>query len=88
MDFAFTDEQLMFAEQVLRFAKKEIVPRCAQHDLEARFDFESFRRLGEFGILGLHLPPELGGSGADVVTTTLAGYCLGLAGVDGGLTLS
>jgi butyryl-CoA dehydrogenase len=88
MDFAFTDEQLMFAEQVLRFAKKEIVPRCAQHDLEAKFDFESFRRLGEFGILGLHLPPELGGSGADVVTTTLAGYCLGLAGVDGGLTLS
>ncbi len=88
MDFAFSDEQLMFAEQVVRFAKKEIVPRCAEHDLAARFDFESFRRLGEFGILGLHLPEEFGGSGADVVTTTLAGYCLGLAGVDGGLTLS
>ncbi|RJX29075.1 MAG: acyl-CoA dehydrogenase [Desulfarculus sp.] len=88
MDFAFTSEQRMFAEQVLRFAKNEIVPRCAEHDLNSRFDREAFNRLGRFGLLGLHFPEELGGSGADVVTSTLAGYALGLAGVDGGLTLS
>jgi butyryl-CoA dehydrogenase len=88
MDFSFTDEQIMFKEQVIRFARKEIVPRSQEHDLKGEFDFQSFRKLGEFGILGLHFPEELGGSEADVVTTVLAGEALGEAGVDGGLTLA
>jgi alkylation response protein AidB-like acyl-CoA dehydrogenase len=88
MDFYFTEEQLLFKEQVLKFARKEIVPRCREHDRKGEFDFESFRKLGAFGILGLHFPEELGGSGADVVTSVLAAEALGEAGVDGGLTLS
>jgi butyryl-CoA dehydrogenase len=88
VDFKFTEEQLAFKEQVIKFARKEIVPRCQEHDLAGRFDRESFRRLGEFGILGLHFPEEYGGANADVVTTVLAGEALGEAGVDGGLTLS
>ncbi|MBW1892115.1 MAG: acyl-CoA dehydrogenase family protein [Deltaproteobacteria bacterium] len=88
MDFAFTKEQLMFKKEVINFAKKEIVPRVQEHDLKKQFDFESFRKLGEFGILGLHFPEELGGSDADVITTVMAGEALGEAGVDGGLTLA
>ncbi len=88
MDFALTKEQLIFKEQVLKFAKKEIVPRVQDHDLRAEFDFESWKKLGEFGILGLHFPEELGGGGADVLTSVLAAEALGEAGVDGGLTLS
>ena len=88
MEFSFTEEQLMFKEQVIRFAAKEIVPRCAEHDLCGEFDFQSFRKLGEFGVLGLHFPEALGGSDADVVTTVLAGEALGEAGLDGGLTLA
>ncbi len=88
MDFALTEEQLMFKEQVLKFARKEIAPRAQEHDLEVKFDYESWRKLGEFGILGLHFPEELGGNGADVVTSVLAAEALGEAGVDGGLTLS
>ncbi len=88
MDFALTDEQRMFKEQVLKFARKEIVPRVQEFDLKAEFDRESWNKLGEFGILGLHFPEELGGSGADVVTSVVAAEALGEAGVDGGLTLS
>ena len=88
MDFAFTKEQLMFKKEVVNFAKKEIVPRVREYDLKEAFDFESFRKLGEFGILGLHFPEKYGGEGADVVTTVVAGEALGEAGVDGGLTLS
>ena len=88
MDFSFTREQLMFKQEVIRFARKEIVPRVQAHDLKSAFDFESFRKLGEFGILGMHFPEDLGGGGADVVTTVLAGEALGEAGVDGGLTLA
>ncbi len=88
MDFSLTDEQRIFRDQVLRFARKEIVPRVRDNDRAERFDREAWRRMGEFGLLGLNLPPEYGGSGADVVTTVLAGEALGEAGVDGGLTLS
>ena len=88
MEFAFTEEQLMFRDVVMRFARKEIVPRCREHDLEAKFDHHSFKKLAELGILGLHLPEEYGGSGSDVITSTLAGEALAEAGVDGGLTLA
>ena len=88
MDFGLTEEQLMFKEQVLKFARREIVPRVQEHDLQGKFDRQSWKRLGEFGILGLHFPEELGGSGADVMTSVLAAEALGEAGVDGGLTLS
>jgi alkylation response protein AidB-like acyl-CoA dehydrogenase len=88
MDFTFTEEQLAFREQVLRFARNELAPRTREFDLRGEFDFDSFRRLGEFGLLGLHLPEEYGGAGADVVTTVLAGEALGEAGVDGGLCLA
>jgi alkylation response protein AidB-like acyl-CoA dehydrogenase len=88
MDFALTEEQLMFKEQVLRFARQEIAPRAQENDLNSRFDRESWRKLGEFGILGLHFPEELGGGGSDVVTTVVAAEALGEAGVDGGLMLS
>jgi len=88
MDFGFTKEQSMFKQEVLRFAKKEIVPRVREHDLASEFDFESFRKMGDFGLLGLHLPEAYGGQGADVITTVLAGEALGEAGVDGGLTLA
>ena len=88
MDFHFTDEQVMFKEQVIRFARKEIVPRVQEHELKGEFDAHAFRRLGDVGILGLHFPQAFGGSDADVVTTVLAGEALGEAGVDGGLTLA
>ena len=78
----------MFKEQVLRFARREIAPRVQEHDLRGEFDWTSWRKLGEFGILGLHFPEEFGGSGADVLTSVLAAEALGEAGVDGGLTLS
>jgi alkylation response protein AidB-like acyl-CoA dehydrogenase len=88
MDFALTDEQLAFKNEVVRFARRELAPRVAEHELKAEFDWGAWRKLGEFGILGLHFPEELGGSGADVLTCVLAGEALGEAGVDGGLTLS
>ena len=88
MDFSLSKEQVMFKKEVIRFAKKEIVPRVEENDRNHSFDFEAFRKMGEFGLLGLHFPESMGGGGADVVTTVLAGEALGEAGVDGGLTLA
>ena len=88
MDFELTGEQRLLREQVLRFARREIVPRVREHDLAAEFDRASWRKLGELGILGLHFPPELGGGGGSVTSCVVVGEALGEAGVDGGLTLS
>ncbi len=88
MEFSFTPEQLDLRAQVLRFARKEIVPRVREHDLRGEFDLASWRRLGEMGILGLHLPAAYGGSGQGVLTCVAVGEALGEAGVDGGLCLS
>ena len=88
MDFALTEEQRMFKEEVVRFARKEIVPRVREYEARAEFDRESWNKLGEMGILGMHFPPEYGGSGADVVSAVLASEALGEAGVDGGLCLA
>src|SRR5918999_1491387 len=43
---------------------------------------------GEFGLLGLPIPEEHGGSGADIVTTCLALEALAEGGHDAGLGLS
>jgi alkylation response protein AidB-like acyl-CoA dehydrogenase len=88
MEFGLTSEQCLLREQVARFARQEIVPRVREHDLKSEFDLESWRKLGEYGLLGLNLPAEYGGGGADVMTCIVAGEALGLAGVDGGLTLA
>jgi len=88
MEFTLTPEQKLFKQEVLRFARNEIVPRVREHDRTSTFDLESFRKLGKLGILGLHLPEEYGGGGGDALTAVLAGEALGEAGVDAGLTLA
>jgi hypothetical protein len=37
----------MFRKEVIRFARKEIVPRVEEHDLKGTFDFEAFRKMGD-----------------------------------------
>jgi len=88
LEFSFTPEQLALREQVLRFARAEIAPRVREHDLRGEFDLQSWRRLGEMGVLGLHLPEAYGGGGQSVLACVAVGEALGEAGVDGGLCLS
>nr|MBA2726284.1 acyl-CoA dehydrogenase family protein [Actinomycetota bacterium] len=88
MDFLHTSEQLAFYDSVLAFASDVVEPGAHDRDVESRFDHEVWSRLGEFGILGLPIPEEFGGSGADIVTTCLALEALAEGGLDGGLGLS
>ena len=88
MEFHLSDEQKMFYEQALKFFRKEIAPYAEESDDKHQFCWEAWRKLGEQGFIGLHLPEEYGGSGADVLTTCMAHEAAGRAGVDGGFTLS
>ncbi|MCK4455957.1 MAG: acyl-CoA dehydrogenase family protein, partial [Thermoplasmata archaeon] len=68
MDFDLTDEQKMLKKTVRDFAEKEIKPTRADYDEKAEYPIEILRRLGEMGIMGMAVPPEYGGSGADVIS--------------------
>src|SRR3972149_6351101 len=68
MDFSLTPEQKMFQEAVARFAKEKLEPYVKTMESTDRFPVEVFKVLGELGYLGVHFPPEYGGSGADFTT--------------------
>ncbi len=88
MDFTFTDEQLAFRDQVLKFSQNEIAPYAEEYDEKGEFCWEAWKKMGEFGLLGLHFPEEYGGADSDVVTACLAAEAMAEGGADGGLTLS
>jgi alkylation response protein AidB-like acyl-CoA dehydrogenase len=88
MDFAFTEEQLIFRRAVYDYAVKHVAPFAEAADAKSEFSFEAWKKLGDFGLLGLHYPAEYGGQESDVLTACLASEALGEAGVDGGLMLA
>jgi butyryl-CoA dehydrogenase len=88
MDFKLSEEQLAFRDAVIRFCREKIEPFAEEADLKAEFPFEAWRRMGEFGLLGLHYPAKFGGQEADVLTSVIAGEAMGYGGADGGLLLA
>ena len=88
MDFRHSEEQLAFYKSVKDFASRVVEPGAHERDVESRFDREVWDAVGEFGILGLPIPEEYGGSGADIITTCLALEALAEGGHDAGLGLS
>jgi alkylation response protein AidB-like acyl-CoA dehydrogenase len=85
MDFNWTAEQLEFRKSVVAFAKNELDAPAP----EARgFSRDLWRKCGAFGIQGLTVPEEFGGSGADVLTTMMAMEALGYGCRDAGLLFS
>jgi len=88
VEFRHSDEQLDFYRSVLEFASRVVEPGAHVRDVEGRFERDVWDALGEFGLLGLPIPEEYGGSGADIVTTCLAFEALAEGGHDAGLGLS
>jgi alkylation response protein AidB-like acyl-CoA dehydrogenase len=88
MDFRHSEEQLAFYKSVKDFASQVVEPGASERDIAGRFDRHVWDALGEFGLLGLPIPDEYGGSGADIVTTCLALEALAEGGHDAGLGLS
>lgn len=59
-------------EMVRDFATREIAPKAAAVDREARFPEETFKELGKLDLLGLLVPSEYGGAGADYRSYAIA----------------
>ncbi len=73
MDFSLTDEQIAIRNTCRDFAESEIKPRAAAMDAKAEFPTDLIRAMGKLGLLGLPIPEEYGGVGADFLA-----YCLAL----------
>jgi alkylation response protein AidB-like acyl-CoA dehydrogenase len=72
MNFDLTQEQLMIKNMVRDFAEAEIAPRAEHVDRTGEFPYDTFMKMGELGMLGLPIPEEYGGAGADTISYALA----------------
>lgn len=66
-----TPPQLELIERAACLGRERFAPRAAAHDREARFPLENLADLRQAGLLGLCVPREHGGLGADYTTTLL-----------------
>jgi alkylation response protein AidB-like acyl-CoA dehydrogenase len=67
MDFDLADEHLALRETVRDLAEREIAPVAEELDREGRFPVELVGRLAELGLMGVPMPAEHGGAGADTL---------------------
>jgi alkylation response protein AidB-like acyl-CoA dehydrogenase len=72
MTFKLTEEQNMIQSMVRDLAREEFAPKAMELDRTKVFPAENLKKLGELGLMGMMVPPEYGGSGADSVSYVLA----------------
>lgn len=86
MDFSWTESQLEFRQQVSDFAAKHLNEGVVDRDRSGSFSADGWKKCAEFGIQGMSVPPEYGGTGrADILTAMLAMEAAGASCADLGL---
>src|ERR671932_2073341 len=88
MDFGLTDEQREIQALTRDFAQAEIEPHAAEWDREHRFPRELFGQLAELGLMGVCVPDEYGGAGADFLSYILVLEELSRADAGVGVTVA
>ncbi len=72
MSFALTDEQLMIQTMAREFSRDVVAPTAAERDRTCEFPVENLKKMAELGFMGMMVPFEYKGSGADTVSYVLA----------------
>ena len=72
MNFELTEDQLLIREMVREFAQTEVAPIAAEIDRDHRFPEELIPQMAKLNILGVPIPEEFGGAGADNVSYVIA----------------
>lgn len=68
MDFTLNEDQLMMRKMVRDFVKEEVVPQSVITDETHEFPIQLIRKMGELGLMGIPIPEEYGGAGADFLS--------------------
>jgi alkylation response protein AidB-like acyl-CoA dehydrogenase len=72
VNYELTDEQELLRRTVREFAVSRVAPVAAELDREERFPYELVAELAELGLMGIPIPEEYGGAGADTVSYAIA----------------
>jgi short/branched chain acyl-CoA dehydrogenase len=72
LNFDLTQEQQLVRDTVRQFAESRIAPVAAELDREHRFPYELVAELAELGLMGMTVPEEYGGAGADTLSYAVA----------------
>jgi alkylation response protein AidB-like acyl-CoA dehydrogenase len=83
-----TDEQREIRDLARRFADEEIAPDAAAWDRDHAFPKQVFEHLGELGLMGVCVPEEHGGAGADFLSYVLVLEELSRADAGVGVTVA
>ncbi len=70
--YALTEEHEMIRQTAQEFAQKEIAPIAAEYDESGEFPFETVKKMGAMGFMGIEVPEEYGGAGMDTLAYVLA----------------
>ena len=72
MNLELTMEQKMIQKMVREFTENEVKPIAAETDRTAQYPAETIDQLFRYGVMGMCVPKEYGGAGADVLSAALA----------------
>ncbi len=67
-----SEEERLFKDMVYEFADEQIRPYSAEMDREGKFKPELLNQFFELGLMGIEIPEELGGTGANFFMSILA----------------
>lgn len=88
MDFRLTEEQELIRKNMREFAEKYVDPIATEIDENSRHPAELFEKLAEGDWMGMPIPMEYGGAGADYLTHAIAVEELSRSCASTGFTVS
>jgi alkylation response protein AidB-like acyl-CoA dehydrogenase len=88
VDFELTPDQREIQALARDVARAEIEPHAAEWDREHRFPRELYGKLAELGLMGVCVPEEYGGAGADFLSYVLVLEELSRADAGVGVTVA
>jgi len=71
MNLDLPEQHELLRRTVREFAEQEVAPVAAELDRDHRFPYEIVRGLAELGLMGVPVPEEYGGAGADALAYAL-----------------
>src|ERR671915_1077669 len=72
MDLDLSHEHELVRDTVREFAREKVAPVAEELDREHRFPYDLVAELAELGLMGMTVPEEYGGAGADTVSYAIA----------------
>ena len=72
MNYELGEEQELVRATVREFATTRVAPVAEEIDRDGRFPYELVAELAELGVMGMPIPEEWGGAGADTVSYAIA----------------